>query len=51
MARSLVLWTLAIFTLGAGLLILPFYRRCVYCGHRAFMSRHQVPTGYGLTRT
>lgn len=39
--RQAVLWTLGIFTCGLGLLVLPFYKKCVYCGHNMFMNQHK----------
>lgn len=38
--RTATLWTLGICTAGIGLLILPFYKKCVYCGHSTFMNKH-----------
>lgn len=40
-ARTVVLWTLGIFTMGIGLLVLPFSKKCVYCGHNMFMNNHK----------
>jgi hypothetical protein len=39
--RSFVLCTLAIFTYGIGLLVLPFSKKCLYCGHNMFMNKHE----------
>lgn len=39
--RQTVLWTIALFTCGFGLLILPFYKKCLYCGHNTFMNKHR----------
>jgi hypothetical protein len=39
--RSAVLWTIGICTAGIGLLILPFFKKCVYCGHNTFMNKHE----------
>lgn len=38
--RGAVLWTIGICTAGIGLLILPFFKRCQYCHHNAFMNAH-----------
>lgn len=38
--RTAVLAALALFTMGLGLLALPFFKRCVYCGHNTFMNSH-----------
>jgi len=40
-ARSLKIFFLAIFTLGLGLLIIPFFKKCVYCGHSMFLNKHK----------
>jgi hypothetical protein len=36
-----VLWTIGICTAGMGLIILPFFKKCVYCGHSNFMNKHE----------
>ena len=41
--RSAVLWTIGILTAGMGLIILPFFKKCQYCGHNSFMNRHFGP--------
>lgn len=41
--RATVLVTLALFTCGLSLLILPFYRKCVFCGHNSWMDKHAAP--------
>lgn len=38
--RNAALWGIGICTGGIGLIILPFYKRCVYCGHNTFMNKH-----------
>lgn len=38
--RTTVLWTIGILTCGLGLLVLPFFKKCVYCGHNTFMNGH-----------
>lgn len=40
MKRSAVLWTIGICTVGFGLLILPFFKKCTTCGHNHFMNNH-----------
>jgi hypothetical protein len=39
--RSVVLWTIGICTAGIGLIFLPFFKKCVYCGHNMFMNKHE----------
>lgn len=41
--RTAVLWSLGFFTFGSGLLILPFFKKCQYCGHNSFMNAHGAP--------
>lgn len=41
--RSATLWSLGLFTAGLGLLVLPFYKRCMFCGHNSFMNKHASP--------
>ena len=38
--RVAILWTIAICTAGVGLLILPFFKKCQFCGHNHFMNKH-----------
>jgi hypothetical protein len=40
-ARTLKVWCFAFFTGFVGLIVIPFYGRCVYCGHTMFFNRHQ----------
>ena len=40
-ARTAVLWTIGICTGGIGLIILLFFKKCVYCGHNMFMNKHE----------
>jgi len=50
--RATVLWTIGIFTVGLGLLILPFFKKCQFCSHNAFMNKHTTPTQqYGAAAT
>jgi ribosomal protein S27AE len=42
--RTATLWTIGILTCGIGLIILPFFKNCVYCGHNSFMNKHQPHT-------
>lgn len=41
--RSAVLWAIGICTMGLGLLFLPFFTKCQYCGHNHFMNKHGKP--------
>ena len=41
--RSAVLWTIGILTAGLGLIILPFFKKCQYCGHNTAINRHFGP--------
>lgn len=39
-------WTLigiGICTAGIGLLFLPFFKKCVYCGHNSWWNKHAGP--------
>jgi hypothetical protein len=38
--RTTVIWTIAICTAGIGLIYLPFYKKCVYCGHNTWWNKH-----------
>lgn len=38
--RSAILWTIGICTIGIGLIFLPFFKKCQFCGHNAFMNKH-----------
>lgn len=40
-ARTAVLWC----TLGLAALAFPFFKKCQYCGHNMFMSKHNGPDG------
>lgn len=42
--RTWTLIAIGFFTVGIGLLILPFYKTCQFCGHKSFMNRHSAPT-------
>lgn len=42
--RASVLWIVGICTVGIGLLFLPFFKKCQFCGHNAFMNKHTTPT-------
>lgn len=42
--RSTVLWTIGICTAGIGLIFLPFFKKCQFCAHNAFMNKHTTPT-------
>lgn len=39
--RSVAKFFLIFCTGGFGLLILPFYKKCLYCGHSMFMNQHE----------
>lgn len=39
-ARNALLWTIGIFTAGIGLIFLPFFKKCQYCGHNTWMNKH-----------
>lgn len=41
--RVALLWTIGICTAGLGLLFLPFFKKCQYCSHNAFMNAHRGP--------
>lgn len=41
--RASVLWTIGIMTAGIGLLFLPFFKKCQYCGHNMFWNKHYGP--------
>lgn len=39
-------WTLVaigVFTYGLGLLFLPFFKKCQYCGHNTWWNQHYGP--------
>jgi len=38
-ARTAVLWC----SFGFAALALPFFKKCQYCGHNMFMSKHDGP--------
>lgn len=38
--RMTLLWTIGILTAGMGLIFLPFFKKCLYCGHNTAMNRH-----------
>lgn len=42
--RTWTLIAIGFLTTGGGLLILPFFKKCQFCGHNAFMNKHQTPT-------
>lgn len=42
--RWWALFALIFFTAGVGALVLPFYKRCQFCGHNSIMNRHASPT-------
>jgi len=39
--RNMLLFFICIFTCGLGLLIIPFYKKCVFCGHSMFLNKHE----------
>ena len=41
--RNATLWTIGIFTAGIGLIFLPFFKKCVYCGHNSWWNKHAGP--------
>lgn len=41
--RNALLWTIGICTAGIGLLFLPFYKKCQYCGHNSWLNKHYGP--------
>lgn len=40
MARSALLWTIGILTVGIGLIFLAFFKKCQYCGHNTWLNKH-----------
>lgn len=42
--RTWTLIAIGFFTAGLGLLILPFFKKCQFCNHNAFMNKHRTPT-------
>lgn len=42
--RNAVLLLIILFTAGLGLLILPFFKKCQFCGHNHFMNKHGSTT-------
>lgn len=43
--RTATLWMIGLFTCGFGLLVIPFFRKCVYCGHGTFLNGHNPHIG------
>ncbi len=41
--RTWTIVALGVLTSGLGLIILPFFKKCQYCGHNAFMNKHFGP--------
>lgn len=41
--RTWTIIALVLFTGGLGLLVLPFYKKCLYCGHNQFFDKHGAP--------
>ncbi len=41
--RMAIIWTIAICTAGVGLIYLPFYKKCQYCGHNVWWNKHYGP--------
>ncbi|UAJ78310.1 hypothetical protein IT072_02360 [Leifsonia sp. ZF2019] len=41
--RNSTLWAIGIFTAGIGLLFLPFFKKCQYCGHNMWWNKHYGP--------
>lgn len=41
--RMAVIWAIALCTVGLGLVYLPFYKKCQYCGHNVWWNRHYGP--------
>lgn len=39
--RNLTMICLAYVTVGLALLILPFYKKCLFCGHNMWFNRHE----------
>ena len=44
-ARTSALWMIGLFTGGLGLLVIPFFKRCLYCGHNTFLNSHNPHVG------
>jgi len=42
--RTSLLIFIGVMTAGIGLLILPFFKKCQYCGHNTWMNSHQAPS-------
>lgn len=38
--RTSALWGIGLFTGGLGLIVLPFFKKCVYCNHNMFLNKH-----------
>ncbi|GGO58997.1 hypothetical protein GCM10010910_00890 [Microbacterium nanhaiense] len=45
--RNVTLWAIALCTAGIGLLILPFFKKCQYCGHNKWWNSHYGPDRQG----
>lgn len=41
--RTWTLIAIGFFTVGIGLIFLPFFKRCVYCRHNTWWNRHSGP--------
>lgn len=41
--RNATLIAIAFMTAGVGLIILPFFKNCQFCGHNTFMNKHAHP--------
>lgn len=41
--RMVTLWTIGLFTAGIGLIFLPFFKKCQYCGHNQWWNKHYGP--------
>lgn len=41
--RNITLWTIGLCTVGMGLIFLPFFKKCQYCGHNTWWNRHYGP--------
>lgn len=39
--RSALLVIIGVVTGGMGLIFLPFYKKCMFCGHNTWMNKHQ----------
>jgi len=41
--RNWTLVTIGVLTMGLGLIFLPFFKKCQYCGHNTWWNAHRGP--------